>query len=540
MRLRVALLAAAASLVASAPAAASTYTVTGFGDSLSGTCQPAGEGAVSCTTLRAAVQSANEGADEDTIALSAGTYVVNSGQIVINQTVTVAGAGARATVIDATGNGAPTFTVSGQDITLGNLTVRGGSGANVSVVPGGDLGLAFTRLTGAQTGVGAVNEGTLTVTFSLIDGNPSGGINNVGGSGAATVTVGGSTIASNGGHGIASTGDPQNVVDLIHTTIARNAGAGLIFASGHQPGSADASILADNSVNCSGGTLVGQLNVESTTSCALDAGTNRVVSDPLLAGALSNQGGFTDVLTIPANSPAADYVSPCFLLLDQRGFTRPSGQPCDAGAYDREAVDPGIIVPPPPDPPAPPPPAPTPSPAPTPVPNQSVVGDEERGTVKVKLPGTSTFVDLNDVKSLPNGTEIDTRKGAIKLRAVPKPGAPVEEALFYDGLFKLKQSGGITTLTLSEALDCGKAKGKKASAAAKKAKKRKLWGDGKGSFRTQGKYSAATVRGTRWLVEDTCTSTTVTVRQGTVFATDRKGKRVIVRPGKPFVVRAKK
>ena len=28
----------------------------------------------------------------------------------------------------------------------------------------------------------------------------------------------------------------------------------------------------------------------------------------------------------------------------------------------------------------------------------------------------------------------------------------------------------------------------------------KLWGSGKGKFRTTGKYSAATVRGTIWLV----------------------------------------
>ena len=41
----------------------------------------------------------------------------------------------------------------------------------------------------------------------------------------------------------------------------------------------------------------------------------------------------------------------------------------------------------------------------------------------------------------------------------------------------------------------------------KKPKTRKLWGDGKGNFRTTGKYSAATVRGTKWLVQDSCTGT---------------------------------
>ena len=70
---------------------------------------------------------------------------------------------------------------------------------------------------------------------------------------------------------------------------------------------------------------------------------------------------------------------------------------------------------------------------------------------------------------------------------------------------KLKLGKTTTDLTLSQPLaPCGK---KKAGAAAKKPKTRKLWGDGSGSFRTRGQYSAATVRGTRWLVQDSCAGT---------------------------------
>ena len=32
-------------------------------------------------------------------------------------------------------------------------------------------------------------------------------------------------------------------------------------------------------------------------------------------------------------------------------------------------------------------------------------------------------------------------------------------------------------------------------------------GQGKGAFRTTGNYSAATIRGTEWLVQDTCAGT---------------------------------
>jgi hypothetical protein len=60
-----------------------------------------------------------------------------------------------------------------------------------------------------------------------------------------------------------------------------------------------------------------------------------------------------------------------------------------------------------------------------------------------------------------------------------------------------------------------------ASAAGRKRKRvRRLWGDGHGSFRTAGHYSAATVRGTRWLTEDRCDGTLTRVVRGTVEVED--------------------
>ncbi len=54
---------------------------------------------------------------------------------------------------------------------------------------------------------------------------------------------------------------------------------------------------------------------------------------------------------------------------------------------------------------------------------------------------------------------------------------------------------------------CAPLKGARSAAADAKKKKKgpksvlgKLWGSGKGKFRTSGKYSSATVRGTIWLV----------------------------------------
>ena len=106
------------------------------------------------------------------------------------------------------------------------------------------------------------------------------------------------------------------------------------------------------------------------------------------------------------------------------------------------------------------------------------------------------------------------------------------------GGFTVTQSRKLTTVTLSEQLSCPRGK---ASAAQKKPKSRKLWGDGKGKFRTKGQYSAATIRGTRWYVEDGCRYTRTKVALGSVNVRDDvKKKTFIVRKGKSYTARARR
>ena len=45
---------------------------------------------------------------------------------------------------------------------------------------------------------------------------------------------------------------------------------------------------------------------------------------------------------------------------------------------------------------------------------------------------------------------------------------------------------------------------------------RQVWGDGKGHFRTKGRYASATVRGTRWLTADRCDGTLMRVQRGVI------------------------
>ena len=183
-------------------------------------------------------------------------------------------------------------------------------------------------------------------------------------------------------------------------------------------------------------------------------------------------------------------------------------------------------------------PSPTPTPTATPVPQQSVAGKVVSGKILVKTPG-GKFVPLDPTKPIPNGSEIDATHGKVELTALQKKGGALEKATFYDGIFKVTQTKTTTDLTLSQPLaPCGK----RAAAAAKKPKTRKLWGDGSGSFRTRGQYSAATVRGTRWLVQDSCKGTLTQVDQGRRLRLRQRQAQDDRRsgPGRQYLARARR
>ena len=361
---------------------------------------------------------------------------------------------------------------------------------------------------------------------------------------------------------------------------------------------------APNAPNCAGVVPTDSGgNIESGTDCGFTNGRQNTTAG--LAATLSMDGGFTPVYTIPYNSLAHDFAGSCkgtdqrdvtrpvdggcdagayealfappaatisagppFTLssteagttfecsLDGAPFAacaspyNPSAAPgvhtVAVRATDRRGnvgnvatttftVAPPIVVvqaTPTPTPPPPPPP-------PTPVVNKTVVLKAVTGVILVKLPGAKTFTPLDPSKGIPVGTIVDARKGTVELTSIPKAGAPPETAKFWDGIFKISQRSGITTLSLVETLaPCPK---KKASSAASKPKTRKLWGEGKGKFRTEGKYSAATVRGTKWLVQDSCAGTKTTVAVGVVDVRDNvEHKTIVLRAKKSYTARPKK
>ncbi len=164
-----------------------------------------------------------------------------------------------------------------------------------------------------------------------------------------------------------------------------------------------------------------------------------------------------------------------------------------------------------------------------------------RPTGKVTV-GNQTFVP-NGSAPLPNGAIVDVSNG----RGIELADKAGHEAEFYglkDGVpskFVVTTVGGVIQLRLigGNFKSCGTRT--TSSAGATKKPVRRLWGKGKGRFRTSGRYASATVRGTWWLTADFCTNTLVQVRQGTVTVRDFvKGKTVIVKPGKPYRAFSKK
>jgi len=149
------------------------------------------------------------------------------------------------------------------------------------------------------------------------------------------------------------------------------------------------------------------------------------------------------------------------------------------------------------------------------------------------------FVPLSEVSQVPVGAQLDTKSGRVQLTSSTGEANQVQTAQFYSGRFSVVQSTrkkGLTELRLSEPIKCqSNTRGKLVAA---KSRSRRLWGNGKGRFRTRGRHSSATVRGTIWLTKDTCTTTTTTVREGTVTVKDfAKHKNVKVKKGKRYVAR---
>jgi hypothetical protein len=180
----------------------------------------------------------------------------------------------------------------------------------------------------------------------------------------------------------------------------------------------------------------------------------------------------------------------------------------------------------------------------TPQPGVIVGARAVSGRVLVRVPGTSKFVELEGTTEIPVGSQVDTTRGVINLTAGLGSGR-TNSSQFYQGIFTIlqrKARNAFMTLRMDGGnfRACGRSSLSTLSADARRKRPvRRLWGSGKGRFQTRGRYSSATVRGTKWLVLDRCDGTLTRVVRGVVRVRDfRARKNVNVRAGQSYLAKA--
>ena len=182
-----------------------------------------------------------------------------------------------------------------------------------------------------------------------------------------------------------------------------------------------------------------------------------------------------------------------------------------------------------------------------PVLGKAVVVRPLSGSVRVKAPGARTYSALATGANLPVGTLVDTRGGKIVLQSARNARGRTQNGTFWGGVFQIRQgrkSKGMTDLHLRGGGfgRCGTRAGVSVfahEAGGKRRVVRRLWGKDKHSrFRTHGRDSVATVRGTKWVTTDRCDGTLTKVTEGKVLVRDLHRKRkVMVRAGHAYLAR---
>ena len=230
--------------------------------------------------------------------------------------------------------------VTNTAMTLANSTVAGNSAAEGGGILTGD---------GAQ----------LSVVGSTVNANSGGGIRNQSFGDDAALVLTNSTVSGNSGDGISirqTTEDDFPSTTLVHATVAFNSGPGISRASeGGAVLRLTNTVVARNGPSGGGPDIVtsgvGGPTIEASHSLVGNGSGSGIANvdgnqvgnvapyaspiDPRL-GALANNGGPTRTHALESGSPAIDAASAAgCTATDQRGVSRPQGEACDIGSYER-------------------------------------------------------------------------------------------------------------------------------------------------------------------------------------------------------------
>jgi hypothetical protein len=206
-------------------------------------------------SLRQALAIANDGDTINATGVS-GVITLTSGELLVNHSVTVNGAGADVLAVD--GNMAsPVFhVISNGPVPISDLTIRngrGGFGGGILINGGTVLTIINSTVSGnaAPFGGGIYNGGELTIINSTLSGNAASS-DGAGVYNAATLMISNSTFSNNAAHGSGGVCINGGMLLIMNTT------------------------LSDNSaVNAGGGVYnIGTLHIGNTILKRGDSGTN--------------------------------------------------------------------------------------------------------------------------------------------------------------------------------------------------------------------------------------------------------------------------
>jgi sugar lactone lactonase YvrE len=166
------------------------------------------------------------------------------------------------------------------------------------------------------------------------------------------------------------------------------------------------------------------------------------------------------------------------------------------------------------------------------------------------------FVSLTTARQIPVGSQIDARAGTLQLLSASTRKRVTFSGTFSGGIFtvvqsKVPQQQGLTTLRILDAAFPGAPTRRqcttvgKSSDVARAARSlsshtlQLLRARAHGRFRTRGRYSAATVRGTEWDTSERCDGTLTIVHRGTVVVTDfRRRVNITLTRGHNYLAKA--
>jgi hypothetical protein len=326
-------------VVVSAPAAATTFSVTNSNDSGLG-------------SLRQALLDASAdvtGAHTIDVQAGLGPITLTSNELVYNnaafEPLTIHGNGN--TVIQTAAGFRVVHAVNSGLLTIDRLTITGAhAGATGGGIDTDNAAVTITNSTisgnTATGGAGGIfSAGALTVINSTISGNtttggPGGGLEADGPVTLVYATVVGNSAPSASNVNLFNTG-PTNNLTSFGSVVALPQGGG-------------ANCFLNGTTTTSNG-----FNFSDDASCGFSAGTDKQnAGDPNL-GPLANNGGNTETRLPQPGSPLIDAIPTAScqadgaagITTDQRGVTRPQGPGCDIGAVEVQVITaaaPGAIT----------------------------------------------------------------------------------------------------------------------------------------------------------------------------------------------------